>query len=55
MQNHEELDLMDLPEGGFGWFMIHSLCKEISFEREHNRNCLTMTFGAKSMNLGLAG
>ena len=46
MGDHGAMDIMDLPEGGFGWFMIQSLCKEISFVRENNRNNLTLVLAA---------
>ncbi|NSX53385.1 ATP-binding protein [Parasulfitobacter algicola] len=31
----------DLPEGGFGWFMIHDLTKELTYRRENNKNHLS--------------
>ncbi|QFU09904.1 serine-protein kinase RsbW [Rhodobacteraceae bacterium THAF1] len=31
-----------LPEGGFGWHLIHSLCREISYTRLDARNILTL-------------
>jgi serine/threonine-protein kinase RsbW len=46
MENRDEVDLLDLPEGGFGWFMIHSLCTEINFVRKNNRNNLTLILPA---------
>jgi serine/threonine-protein kinase RsbW len=49
MANPEGLDLLDLPEGGFGWFMIGNLCKEISFVRENDRNKLTLILSARPM------
>jgi len=30
----------DLPEGGFGWFLIYSLTKELSYNRIANKNLL---------------
>ncbi|MFX0546172.1 ATP-binding protein [Roseovarius sp. S1116L3] len=30
----------ELPEGGFGWFMIHSLTSAISYRRRNGRNHL---------------
>ncbi len=36
------VDLMDLPEGGFGWFMIRDLAKDVEYERKANRNVLTL-------------
>lgn len=35
----------DLPEGGFGWFIIHSLVDDMIYEREMGRNQLSFTFG----------
>jgi serine/threonine-protein kinase RsbW len=46
MGDHGAMDIMDLPEGGFGWFMIQTLCKEIAFVRENNRNNLTLVLTA---------
>lgn len=34
----------DLPEGGFGWFMIHELTKDLAYKRENHRNILTLRF-----------
>ncbi|WP_306110710.1 MULTISPECIES: ATP-binding protein [Roseovarius] len=34
----------DLPEGGFGWFLIHKLCLDLSHTRHAGRNTLRMTF-----------
>lgn len=31
----------DLPEGGFGWFLIHELTNQLSYERADGRNVLT--------------
>lgn len=30
----------DLPEGGFGWFLIHELTDQLSYERKDGRNVL---------------
>lgn len=32
----------DLPEGGFGWFMIHTLTRDLAYRRIGSRNCLTL-------------
>lgn len=29
-----------LPEGGFGWFMIHTLTRNLTYRRERDGNCL---------------
>ncbi len=34
----------DLPEGGFGWFIIHSLAQDMVYEREGGRNRLSFCF-----------
>ena len=31
----------DLPEGGFGWFLIQTLAQNVHYRREHPRNVLT--------------
>jgi len=36
--------LNDLPEGGFGWFMMQSLTQEIGYKRIKNENVLSLTF-----------
>ena len=35
------LPLEDLPEGGFGWHLIHSLTRDLSYHRTGNCNRLT--------------
>ena len=34
----------DLPEGGFGWFIIHSLVDDMIYERENGLNQMGFTF-----------
>lgn len=36
--NGHLVGLDDLPEGGFGWFLIYSLSEEISYTRTKDRN-----------------
>lgn len=36
-----DVDLMDLPEGGFGWFLIQNIAKDIVYERVEPENRLT--------------
>ncbi|MCU0907462.1 MAG: ATP-binding protein [Rhodobacteraceae bacterium] len=31
----------DLPEGGFGWFLIHTLTRDLTYDRVGPRNRLT--------------
>ncbi|GAA6188773.1 hypothetical protein NBRC116596_18360 [Litorivita sp. NS0012-18] len=35
-------DLAALPEGGFGWFLIQDLAKDVVYRRVGNRNTLTL-------------
>ncbi len=39
----------DLPEGGFGWFLIHTLARDLQYRRRDGRNVLTfeMAFDGK--------
>lgn len=39
-----ETSLEDLPEGGFGWFLIHQLTSEIQYERSDSGNLLLLRF-----------
>lgn len=39
-----ETSLLDLPEGGFGWFLIHQLASEIHYERKDGSNLLHLCF-----------
>ncbi len=39
-----ETNLQDLPEGGFGWFLIHELTSEIRYERRDGCNLLSLRF-----------
>lgn len=34
----------DLPEGGFGWFLIHQLTSEIRYDRSEGCNRLSLRF-----------
>ncbi|WP_257883483.1 ATP-binding protein [Roseobacter insulae] len=36
------VDLMDLPEGGFGWFLIQDLARDVTYTRVGEENQLTM-------------
>jgi len=38
-----EVDLGDMPEGGFGWFMIQTLAESVGYARTENANHLTLT------------
>lgn len=37
-----DVDLADMPEGGFGWFMIHTLAEEVQYERIGDANHLRL-------------
>src|SRR6056297_909837 len=43
--HHVDLDVArnDLPEGGFGWFLIRSLSDSLTYRREGGKNHLTLT------------
>jgi serine/threonine-protein kinase RsbW len=36
--------LQDLPEGGFGWYLIHELTSDIRYERRKGCNRLSLRF-----------
>ncbi len=38
-----ECDFIDLPEGGFGWFLIRTLTADIAYQRLGNKNRLSFT------------
>lgn len=37
-----DTELLDLPEGGFGWFLIHELASDVSYQRDGDKNVLNM-------------
>lgn len=37
-------NIRNLPEGGFGWFLIHQLTSEIRYERHDGNNHLCLRF-----------
>ena len=39
-----DADLLDLPEGGFGWFLIRELARNVSYSRNLGHNRLKLTF-----------
>lgn len=39
--------LSDLPEGGFGWALIHDLAKDLKYRRKGNRNHLSFAIPPK--------
>ncbi|MEM5477286.1 ATP-binding protein [Pacificibacter sp. AS14] len=34
-------NIADLPEGGFGWFLIHQLTRDLNYARHSNQNTLS--------------
>ncbi|MBD3665689.1 ATP-binding protein [Sulfitobacter sp. TSTF-M16] len=36
------VDVMDMPEGGFGWFMIRDLAKDVAYQRQGCENELQL-------------
>lgn len=46
LPKHRESDLggarSALPEGGFGWALIHRLCDHVSYRRDHGDNKLSL-------------
>ena len=48
----QEIDrpICDLPEGGFGWFLIRDLAKDLSYQRlaQENRIELRLAVGLSS-------
>ncbi|WP_168797739.1 ATP-binding protein [Aliishimia ponticola] len=37
-----DMDLLDLPEGGFGWYLIRKLANDVEYRRENNQNVLDL-------------
>lgn len=37
-----DVEVVDLPEGGFGWFMIQTLAQDVRYVRHGNLNYLTL-------------
>ena len=37
-----DVDLCDMPEGGFGWFLIKDLAKEVTYARVEPENRLSL-------------
>jgi serine/threonine-protein kinase RsbW len=47
LQQPEPDPQRDLPEGGFGWFLIRSLSKDLSYRRDGPRNLLCFRLDTK--------
>ncbi|MGV6802995.1 MAG: ATP-binding protein [Ruegeria sp.] len=39
-----DTDTRDLPEGGFGWFLIRKLSDSVVYDRSHGQNRLVLRF-----------
>ncbi|MEX0369392.1 MAG: ATP-binding protein, partial [Tateyamaria sp.] len=37
-----DVDLCDMPEGGFGWFLIKDLAKDVEYRRREQENHLQL-------------
>jgi len=42
MRQKLDVDVMDMPEGGFGWFLIQNLAKDVRYGRVQNENLLQL-------------
>ena len=42
-----DVDLQNLPEGGFGWHMINALARSVKYVRINNTNHLSLHFDIK--------
>ena len=42
MAQDVDVDLMEMPEGGFGWFLIQNLAKDVRYDRVNNQNRLEL-------------
>jgi serine/threonine-protein kinase RsbW len=45
--NTEVYELSEMPDGGFGWFLIKSLTEDIHFSRDGDKNKLTLVVGVR--------
>lgn len=46
-----DCEIDDLPEGGFGWFMVHSLAQELCYKRLSGQNVLSFCFPKGSVEI----
>lgn len=42
MAKNLDVDIMDMPEGGFGWFLIQNLTKDVRYRRVNDQNQLEL-------------
>ena len=47
MLNTEQHEVADMPEGGYGWFLIKRLTDDIHFSNDGVRNKLTLVFALR--------
>ncbi|MFK7838435.1 MAG: ATP-binding protein [Sulfitobacter sp.] len=45
-----EVDMMDMPEGGFGWFLIKDLAKDVRYNRVGSENQLELRIALSGMS-----
>jgi serine/threonine-protein kinase RsbW len=48
MQKNLDCDIADLPEGGFGWFLIRQLTSHLNYDRAAGHNILTFQLSLNS-------
>lgn len=44
-----ECEIADLPEGGFGWFLIRDLTRDLQYVRENGKNILEFRFAIQAV------
>ena len=49
--NTEKYELSEMPDGGFGWFLIKSLTEDIHFSRAGDKNKLTLVVGVRPASI----
>lgn len=42
MAQNIDVDIMDMPEGGFGWFLIQNLARDVRYRRINDQNRLEL-------------
>jgi len=45
-----DADPDDLPEGGFGWFLIYTLAEDVTYSRAENQNILSLRMAIHPTN-----
>ena len=43
-----DVPMEDMPEGGFGWFLIRTLTRDLAYARQEGTNRLMLTFDLQS-------